>query len=173
MEKQTNPPHRLFSSNLYGVLVSCVLFVLFVCLFVGCLVGWLSMWDKLEFSGNQEPQLRKNVSIRLAWRQICGYIFLIHHWCERDQIIVGYNTSWQVVLGSRKMELSELSEPREQASDQNFSMVLLYFLPPRFLSWVPTLAFHNDELWSGHVSQMNPFLLSVAFCHGLYHTNRR
>lgn len=78
------------------------------------------------------------VSIRLAYRQVCGGIVLIRIQCRRDKTVESDATGRQVVLGYRKVAIE--------------SEVLTTFFP--YLSFcsclqVPTLASVRTSLNAG------------------------
>lgn len=99
--------------------------VWFVC-FSACL---LLTWHKLWLSGKRKLQQR-NTSIELAYRQVCGGMFLINDWWERAQPTMGTleRFFWTV-------QKSKLSKPVN-------SYVLPWFCfspTSKFLHWVSIL----------------------------------
>lgn len=50
----------------------------------------------------------------------------------------------------------------EQVTKQHSSMASASAPSSKFLPWGLALAFLNDGLWSGHVTQINPFLLNLV-----------
>lgn len=106
--------------NHYGVML-----VLYIYIYI------LSTWYKLKSSGKRKPQLKKNTSNRLAYRQVCRtFSWLVIN-------VGGYRLLWAVPSLARW--------PRQQAALLHACFLLL-FLPPGFHSiWLPALSPFNDN----------------------------
>lgn len=82
-------------------------------------------------------------------------IFLINDWYKEVQFTVGSATPGLVVQGYT-------TEQTKQASTQHFSPSFFFSTCLQVPDWDPVLTSLKDELWHGHVSQTNSFLLRAS-----------
>lgn len=107
-------------------------------------------WQKFALSGKREPELRNYLQQTGLWASFwliidvggAGHFVWCHPWASDPEMYK--NVDW--------------TSHGEETNKSHSFMVLLQFLPPRFLLWVPALASHSDSWWCERLSQINPFL---------------
>lgn len=112
------------------------------------LVSFRQLDASLRSSG-KDHQLRNCLHQNGLWAS-CEDIFLIDDWCGKDQSTVGGAHAWAECPGCYKKE-GWTSHGNKQ------SAVFLHGLCFQVPACVPVLTYHDDVLWYGSESQINPF----------------
>lgn len=116
------------------------------------LVSFLSTWD--TFFSSQSHLGRgslngENACIWLAYREVCGNIFLINHWWGRAQDAVGSATPGQVMLGCVQEQAGQVMRSKlgPSALQRLCFRSCLQFLS-EFLFWLASTTMDRDvEVW--------------------------